>query len=282
MNATPEPAPFYDLDDPGKIQGRDDVHPDDRSLAALRLGRALDAIGSTAQSVLLPGCGAGRYARAFASRRPDWHVVGGDLSSLAIDEARAVGGGPEYLVFDAEQIPFPDCSFDAVVFFDLLEHVPHPARLLAECRRVLRPGGVLHFFVPLENQPGTIYRLLSRDRPVPIHRWKRDHVGHIQRFRDVDVLRLTWAAGLQVTAIDYSFHLAGQVHDLLDYWHRECAAGGHGVLPLPVVEAITRLVFVATWRASYLEDRFYAGSRFASGLHVTARKPEQRYDQRRG
>jgi SAM-dependent methyltransferase len=159
-----------------------------------------------------------------------------------------------------------------VIFFDLLEHVPHPATMLAECARILEPGGVMHFFVPLEDQPGTLYRLFRSNRPVPIHRWKHDHVGHIQRYRQADVLALVWNNGFQVTDVDHSFHLIGQVHDIVDYWHRERAAGGSGLLPESAVNAITRGVFLFTWRLAYLEDRIYSGPRLASGLHVTARK----------
>jgi hypothetical protein len=149
--------------------------------------------------------------------------------------------------------------------------------MLTECARVLEQGGTLHFFVPLEDQPGTLYRLLRRDRPVPIHRWKEAHVGHIQRFDRRAVLRMTWDTGLRVTRLSSSFHLVGQAHDILDYWQRERLAGGSGRLKLAHVRALTRAAFAFTWRLAWLEDRLYDGPRCASGLHVTARKPFEPY-----
>lgn len=262
----------YDIDDPRKIQGRDEIIPGTRNLGEIRLQRALEAIGDVAGRLLLLGAGAGRYARALANARPDLDVFAGDLSAVAIHEAVRSGGTPLYLVMDAQQLPFPDGSFGAVVFFDLLEHVPEPLTLLDECARVLQPGGVLHFFVPLEDEPRTLYRLLRSNRAVPIHRWKRDHVGHIQRFTQNDVLALTWRCGLEVTATSHSFHLVGQVHDVLDYWQRDRVAGGAGRVPVPAVRAITRSAFLVTWRLAYLEDRLYSGSKLASGLHLTALK----------
>ncbi|HUG15840.1 MAG TPA: class I SAM-dependent methyltransferase [Thermomicrobiales bacterium] len=265
----------YDVNDPGKIQGRDEIRPGVQNLASIRLDRALHALRDVRGSILLPGAGAGRYARALARARPDLTIVGGDISGVATHEAVAAGGGPAYLVLDAEAIPLRASTFGAVVFFDLLEHVPYPPRMLAESFRVLCPGGVLHFFVPLEDQPRTLYRALRRDRPIPIHRWKRDHVGHVQRFDRDAVAALVTRAGFTVVDKAHSFHIVGQTHDIVDYWQREREGGGRGRLPVAAVRLIARGVFVVTWRLSYLEDRVLRGPAFASGLHLTARKPAE-------
>ena len=53
-----------------------------------------------------------------------------------------------YPAVDMHALPYPDASFDIVIHSDTLEHVPNPAHGLAECRRVLAPGGVLLFTVP--------------------------------------------------------------------------------------------------------------------------------------
>jgi SAM-dependent methyltransferase len=53
------------------------------------------------------------------------------------------------VVASAESVPLPDASFDAVVLTQVLEHVPEPARVLAEQHRILRPGGWLLVTVPL-------------------------------------------------------------------------------------------------------------------------------------
>lgn len=263
----------YCIDDPRTIQGRDDVTPHGLHLGALRLRLTLEALRDVRGRVLVPGCGAGRYVRALQRYRPDLWVVGGDLSRVALREAVQRDPDGRYVVLDACHLPFAAESFDAVVFLDVLEHVPEPREMIRECVRVLRPRGVLHAFVPLEAQPGTLYSLLRASQRWPIHRWKRDHVGHIQAFTDLDVLRLLGWAGLEVSCIRYSFHLLGQVHDVVDYWWRERASGGRGWLPLPLARLLVRVVFAVTWRAAALEDRLYAGRLLGSGLHVTAYKP---------
>lgn len=52
------------------------------------------------------------------------------------------------IVADAHALPFADGSFDAGVSFQVFEHLPHPARCLAELARVVRPGGDLVITVP--------------------------------------------------------------------------------------------------------------------------------------
>ena len=262
----------YDIDDPAKIQGRDDVMVDDHSLAALRLRAGLAAISGCSGRVLVLGCGAGRYVRAIQRERPDLDVHGGDLSLTALREARrrAPAG---YVALDASALPYRDRSFSAVLFFDLLEHVPAAEAMVQEIARILVPTGVLHFFVPLEGKPDTLYGLLRHSERLPIHRWKRDHVGHVHQFTGADVLRAVWAAGLTVTDVHYGFHIVGQIHDVIDYWQRERTRGGPGVVPPDAVRWIARIAFIPTWRLSYVEDRLYTGRRFGSGLYVTAVKP---------
>lgn len=45
-------------------------------------------------------------------------------------------------------LPFADQSFDAVLFFETIEHFPEPARLVNEISRVLRPGGIMVLTTP--------------------------------------------------------------------------------------------------------------------------------------
>ncbi len=264
----------YDVEDPAKIQGRDEVDASDRSLAGLRLRDALEAMGDSYGRVLLLGCGAGRYVRAITRARPDLDVYGGDLSLNALHEARRADDQSIYLALDASNLPFVDDSFSAVLFFDLLEHVPDYQGLLRESLRVIEPGGLFHFFVPLEGQPGTLYHALRGSTRLPIHRWKRDHVGHVNRFTSDDVIRAVWETGFEVTNVRFGFHPTGQIHDVVDYWQRERATGAPGILPMAAVELIARGVFLFSWRLSYVEDLLYGGPTLASGLHLTARKPE--------
>lgn len=74
-------------------------------------------------------------------------VTGIDIDAPAVDVARKHCDVPnaEFRVGDAMQLDFPDASFDVVVCAQVYEHVPDPARMMAEIHRVLVPGGVCYF-----------------------------------------------------------------------------------------------------------------------------------------
>ena len=78
-----------------------------------------------------------------------FRVMGVDPSAESIAaataHARASRLGIAYKVGSGEELPFKDASFDLVYCCDVLEHVPEPARLVAEAARVLKPGGVYAF-----------------------------------------------------------------------------------------------------------------------------------------
>jgi SAM-dependent methyltransferase len=86
------------------------------------------------------------YVAAAAARRGAT-VVGVDFSSAMVAEAASRHPGIEFREGNAESLPFPDESFDAVVIAFGLLHFPHPNRALAEAHRVLRSGGKLGFTV---------------------------------------------------------------------------------------------------------------------------------------
>ena len=100
--------------------------------------------------VLDAGCGEGHNTRILARRGA--RMTGVDLSSkmieLAEEEERREPLGIRYVNTSyAELGMFADAGFDAVVSFMALMDGPHFDRAIAECFRVLRPGGVLSFSI---------------------------------------------------------------------------------------------------------------------------------------
>jgi 2-polyprenyl-6-hydroxyphenyl methylase/3-demethylubiquinone-9 3-methyltransferase len=93
------------------------------------------------------GCGGGLFSEALARR--GCRVVGVDPSAASLEVARshAEGDGLEidYRCGSGEGIPAEDACFELVCCCDVLEHVDDLEATVAECARVLAPGGVLFF-----------------------------------------------------------------------------------------------------------------------------------------
>jgi SAM-dependent methyltransferase len=136
-------------------------------------------VGGPGRRVLDVGCRYGALTRAYVEGND---VVGIDVDRDALEEAAKLGIETRWT--DAEEgLPFADESFDAVVAGEVLEHVREPAALVAEARRVLRPGGALVGSVP------NSFRLKSRllflaGRPLP------EDSTHLHLFSPADVRAL--------------------------------------------------------------------------------------------
>jgi ubiquinone/menaquinone biosynthesis C-methylase UbiE len=96
--------------------------------------------------VLDVGCGVGRTPCILAQRYGS-RVVGVDLSPRMVEWSRqraeheGVAGTVEIRVADAQQLPFDDATFDAVITESVLAFVPDRAKALRELVRVTKPGG---------------------------------------------------------------------------------------------------------------------------------------------
>ena len=129
--------------------------------------------------VLDLGCRAGALTRHFLEGN---EVVGLDVDRAALAKAEALGIQPVQANVE-EPLPFEDASFDAVVAGELFEHLQFPDALVAEIRRVLRPGGVIVGSVP------NAYRLQGRLKFL-LGRPPEDDPTHLHLFSSADVRRL--------------------------------------------------------------------------------------------
>lgn len=116
-------------------------------------------------------------------------VVGGDISAKAAAFAQReyADSGARYLTLDAQVLPFPDRSFDVVVSFETIEHLPDFRTYLSEVHRVLSDDGVFIVSTPDKD----CYRLfnLGDSNPFHMHEFaKEEFVSEISsRFVGVEV-----------------------------------------------------------------------------------------------
>lgn len=101
-------------------------------------------------AVLDLGCGIGNYHALLRGRVR--RIEGVDVSEACIATARRSHPDVTYSVYDGRSLPQPSGSLDVAFAVCVFHHVPLDARatLVAEARRVLRPGGL---FVIFEHNP---------------------------------------------------------------------------------------------------------------------------------
>lgn len=100
--------------------------------------------------VLEVGCGTGNLSLLAKRLHPAADILGTDPDPKALDRARRkaerAGVQVRFEPAYAEDLPFPDASFDRVLSALMLHHLPRDTKVAAlrEIGRVLKPGGALH------------------------------------------------------------------------------------------------------------------------------------------
>jgi SAM-dependent methyltransferase len=128
----------------------------------------------------------------------DWDVVGIDISTAQLEACRKRAGNRDLplVLGEAEDLPFQDHRFDAVLSIGGFNYFNDPERSLREMARVVRPGGTI---VISDEVPNLTDRMLGHKlglRPlISFERWmvaKLMHLGDaftdiVERHRDLDV-----------------------------------------------------------------------------------------------
>ena len=109
------------------------------------------AAASNPSAVLETAAGTGIVTQAMRRRMPDaTRIIATDLNPPMLEVARLKLGadqGVEFQMADAQQLPFADAAFDAVICQFGIMFFPDRARSFREAHRVLKPGGHYHFSV---------------------------------------------------------------------------------------------------------------------------------------
>jgi len=232
----------------------------------IALARAVAQMAGRSGRVLEAGAGTARFLRAICSRFPELKGHACDTAIWGLAYAKQADGQLAVTRADLTALPYQSETFDAVVVFDVLEHLRQPELAVREMARVMRPGGLFHALVPCEGQPATLHWLMWKVGVAADLKEKR--LGHVQRFTHGALRGLLEGEGFRVAGASYSMHWIGQVKDIVMH-----AQEGQGFPQWLARNPVYRVLNTGLWAASYLESRALAPlAACAVAVHVTAVK----------
>lgn len=200
-----------------------------RTFMTVRREKVLEFIGqlhlAEGATVLDAGCGPGHLAVALASQGFAVSALDGAEPMLDAAKRNAADFTTRFPIAfqlgDIERLPYADATFDLVVSTGVIEYLPDDARVLAEFRRVLKPGGAL--VLPVTNASAPSLWLESTVEFLKRRRWFMQvfnavwcRLGHTEirprhfvtrQHRVPNFLRALSDAGFIVNASGYFFLL---------------------------------------------------------------------------
>jgi SAM-dependent methyltransferase len=153
-----------------------------------RLEWVLSLFPAGAQGRLLEvGCATGEFTAE--AHRQGVAITGIDIAEAPIRLARQRHPGVDFRVADVATLAGSSARFDAIVAFEVVEHVLSPRHFLASCSQLLTPGGVLVYSTPNYRRA----RVLKEG-------WIGYHMSfeHLYFLSDETLARIGCAAGLDV------------------------------------------------------------------------------------
>ena len=140
------------------------------------------------------GCGTGYGSAILAS---DAQITAFDISKQAISYAVKVHPGPDYVVGSATALPLPDESVDAIVSFEVIEHLTDAEKFLDECKRVLREDGAIILSSPNPGYLPNLFKHRLLGKPIPRKIWE-GNIYHVREFSYEDMIGLLSRKGFEV------------------------------------------------------------------------------------
>jgi ubiquinone/menaquinone biosynthesis C-methylase UbiE len=258
--------------------GTDVVNINARDLPGLKASY-LVRNAPTSGSVIEIGSGGGKMLRTLKTHRPELSLHGCDIRPVSGDgvyEFRALSSTSPVLPYDTE-------SFDAVAIMDVLEHVPSPAKTLDEVLRILKPGGKLVGFIPIEGERFSMYAFYRALLGSGIYAETKEH---IQAFSHKDLDALV-TSRLRITEKQYAYHVLGHVMDASLYaatkipglgkffwkenaYYKSSTEAAQASLASKAMNASLKFANLLAWAESSV---FKSVSWSSAGVLITAEKP---------
>jgi 2-polyprenyl-3-methyl-5-hydroxy-6-metoxy-1,4-benzoquinol methylase len=144
------------------------------------------------------GCAVGVFLSM--AEEEGWEVCGVEISEYAVARAKERCKGEVY-VGELADICFSEASFDVITMWDVLEHLAHPRKALAEAHRILKDDGIILLDTPNEGSlirrvAHLVYRFFGGRVVYPARNLY--HIYHRYYFSEDTLRRILDASGFAV------------------------------------------------------------------------------------
>jgi 2-polyprenyl-3-methyl-5-hydroxy-6-metoxy-1,4-benzoquinol methylase len=184
------------------------------------------------------GCGSGAMLKSM--KELGWQVEGVDFDPAAVEQARERGITVHLGTLTDQK--FPDETFDAITASHFIEHIPDPLGMLQECRRLLKPGGLLVILTPNAGSWGhRIYKADWRGLEPP---------RHLHIFTPSSLARMCCQAGLNLDRCRSTVRGSGML--LASRMLRRAARRGATRFPAWILRVEDEMRSLAQWAVSFV------------------------------
>lgn len=198
---------------------------------------------------------------AGAGEQPYRHHFGHCVYEAADFQAVKKDYAESTYVCDLARIPVQDGRFDAVIFSQVMEHLPEPGAVLAELNRVLKPGGVLFYSGPLWFE--------EHEKPYDFYRYTRFALHHLFERAGFTLEEPRWLEG-------YLGTVTKQLRQMKKMLPLSPRAYGGGLASLPILAmalAFRPLAAVLAYGFAHADRRFrYTAKGYPINYVAIARK----------
>lgn len=151
-----------------------------------RFKEVLESIEKVDGPILDIGCHSGTFTQKILEKIGSRKIYGIDISKSAITRIKKKIPYGHFKNGDATSLPYKANFFNAVFCLEMLEHVDHPQKVIAEIKRVLKKGGYGIILIPTDNRLFKIvWTLWTLYYPV----WRHAHVQSFTNSSLEDLIR---------------------------------------------------------------------------------------------
>lgn len=221
------------------------------------------------------GAGEGRYVPIWRAFLPSAKLMAVEVSTVASERSAVRYPDVEHVVCPAEDIPLEAASIQGLASIEVLEHVEAPTRMLAECHRVLEPGGWAIISTPCGNAGSLEWWMnwprgqVRPGREGGVYFGATDDPTHLRRYRSSELRFLLRASGFEVERILFHSQALTTLAQRFEMF-----LNGHIDLRRRSVRLADAVVEVMDWVA-LLDWRLLRRLPWASSMVAVVRKPER-------